>query len=67
MKALEVHQMEKIEGGQINWGSAICSAGFSGYAGLIGYGLGAVAVSGGTILLVGVGIGLIGAVVCSAA
>lgn len=67
MKALEINQMEQIEGGDFNWGGAICGAGFAGYAGLITWGLSAALVTGGVTAVVGVGIGLVGAVVCSAA
>ncbi len=64
MKTLEIHQMEQIKGG-FSWGSAICGVGFAGYAALIQYGLAAVAVTGGASLLVGFGIGVTAAVVCS--
>lgn len=64
MKTLELDRMENIEGGYSVEG-AICGAGFAGYTTLISWGLGAVAVSGGTILAVGLGIGLLGAAVCA--
>lgn len=67
MKALELEQMESIIDGDFNVGGASCGAGFTGYGTLIRWGLAAAAsaASAGTIALVGLRIGLIGAGVCS--
>jgi hypothetical protein len=66
IKKLSMEEMEVVEGGGINRASAICSAGFAGYAGILSWGFWAAGVAtGGIGIAVGVGIGLTGALVCS--
>lgn len=58
--------MEKYEGGSRRAASIICGAGFAGYWGIIEAGFWAAGIAtGGAGILIGLGIGAIGAVVCS--
>lgn len=67
-RRLSLKEMEAIEGGGINVASAVCSAGFAGYAGILQWGFWAAGIAtGGVGIAVGLGIALTGAVVCSLA
>ncbi len=66
MKKLELNQMENVEGGSV--AAFICGAGFAGYAGIIDAGFFFAGVAtGGLGILFDLGVGLVGAAVCSQA
>ncbi len=64
MKELSFEKMEEVNGG---WStvSFICGSGFAGYGAITTYALALGGVTLGATALVGLGIGLIGAAVCS--
>ncbi|MFO7924660.1 MAG: hypothetical protein R6U58_13310 [Bacteroidales bacterium] len=64
-KKLSFQEMEEIEGGGA--ASIICGAGFTGYGAIVTWGLAVGGVTAGVGALVGLGIGLVGVVVCSLA